>query len=384
MTIGITVLCIALLGLTALWFSPLRPVLLQCLGGMSRYKFTCKAECLINESQPINQDSVFSVQMIGRIPTPCDNMDTDVSVEITDVTDGYFHPVPVLSVDPQYRAAKYPGFFYSTHNGIVPKKNAVLVSWMTIIKIPCHVLRFACRGRRKLLFKVSVLDRQTGEILISDQQMIEYIHCRDGYKEIQDRKLMVLKSSVQLAAMVGAPGETLAEQAKQRITEWVDQKAQSFPVADRLAEWFQSVQTADNVSSIEQAVDRLLAHGDQTDRFAAIELILKVIVEGKAITTGQTDHLIGISRNLGIQQSRLLSSCQKILLMSDCRIENPSFLLGIDESMDEETFRSRLNQEYRKWNARVTHPDERIRCQADKMLNLIADLRSGHVGQICH
>ena len=380
MTIAITVLCMVLLGLTALWFSPLRPVLLQCAAGMSRYKFTCKVECLVNESQPIDKDNVFRVQMIGRIPTSCDNVDTDVSVEISDITDGCFHPATVLSADQQYRAETCSEFYYNTHNGIIPHKNAVLASWLTITTIPCHVLRFACRGRRKLLFKVCVLAHETGETLVSDQQVVEYVSCRDGYKEIQDRRLEVIKSSVQLAAIVAAPTEALSEQAKQRITEWIAQKAQHFPVTDRMAEWIQSVQAPDKMSSIEQALEQLMAYSDQNDRLAVIELILQVIVDSKAITAVQADHLMDISRRLGIQQKRFLSSCQKVLLMSDCQIENPSFLLGIEGSMDEETYRSRLNQEYRKWNARVTHPDERIRCQADRMLNLIADLRSCHAG----
>ena len=67
---------------------------------------------------------------------------------------------------------------------------------------------------------------------------------------------------------------------------------------------------------------------------------------------------------------------QKILLSSDCKIEDPSQLLGITEDMAGETFRKRLNEEYRKWNARVTHPDPQVRSQADQILTLIAEIRS--------
>jgi hypothetical protein len=44
--------------------------------------------------------------------------------------------------------------------------------------------------------------------------------------------------------------------------------------------------------------------------------------------------------------------------------------------MDEQSFRKRLNEEYRKWNARVTHPDPQIRRHADEILTLIATIRS--------
>ena len=67
---------------------------------------------------------------------------------------------------------------------------------------------------------------------------------------------------------------------------------------------------------------------------------------------------------------------QKILLSSNCYIEDASQLFGLSSDMDEQSFRKRLNEEYRKWNARVTHPDEQIRRQADQILTLIAEIRS--------
>ncbi|MHC5172937.1 MAG: hypothetical protein ACYSPJ_04155 [Planctomycetota bacterium] len=79
---------------------------------------------------------------------------------------------------------------------------------------------------------------------------------------------------------------------------------------------------------------------------------------------------------LEIQQDRFLSIAQKLLLSSQCQIEDPSQLLGITSDMDSESFRKRLNEEYRKWNARVTHPDAQIRSQADRNLALIAEIRS--------
>ena len=79
---------------------------------------------------------------------------------------------------------------------------------------------------------------------------------------------------------------------------------------------------------------------------------------------------------LEIHRDRFLSIAQKILLSTDCKIEEPSKLLGIASDMDEESFRKQLNEEYRKWNARVTHPDAQIRSQADRILTMIAEIRS--------
>ncbi len=119
-----------------------------------------------------------------------------------------------------------------------------------------------------------------------------------------------------------------------------------------------------------------MAYGKNTDRFFAIELALQTACFGGAVSKENLDKLFQISRLLEIQHDRFLSLAQKFLLSSGCQIEDPSQLLGITSDMDDDSFRKQLNEEYRKWNARVTHPDAQIRCQADQILTLIAEIRS--------
>jgi len=89
-------------------------------------------------------------------------------------------------------------------------------------------------------------------------------------------------------------------------------------------------------------------------------------------------HLAQTAELLEIPQNRFYAMAQKILLSSGCIVEDPAQLLGLSEEMEERAFLKRINEEYRKWNARVTHSDSRIRHQADQMLTLIARLRSQH------
>jgi hypothetical protein len=381
MGIIIAVMGIIVITAAAVWMTPLRSVLLQCVKNLDRYKFTCKIDQLIDESQPVNQDQFFSVQMVGRIPTPEDDYDTDVRIEISDITRSLFDPEKILSADEHFRSSDDVGFQYVTHNGTVPQKNAVLSHWVTVGQIPCHVLRFAYRGRRKLLFKVSVLSKQTGDCLVSSQRAIEYVYCGDGFREIQDRRMDVLRSSVELAALsaVGSEDgseECLTEAAKAVLTEWIDQKAQNFAPATELKQTIESLPEQLATLSVKQSADSLLACGEQADKMCAIELVLQSMSANSTITSVQLAQLSEIAEIFGIKQDRLLAIAQKRLLSADCTIENPAFLLGISGRMDEESFRKTLNEEYRKWNARVTHPDVDIRRQADKILSLIADLRS--------
>ena len=59
--------------------------------------------------------------------------------------------------------------------------------------------------------------------------------------------------------------------------------------------------------------------------------------------------------------------------------DNLEFILGIRPDMTPEQARLRLNEEYQKWNARVTHPDPHIQSQAEQMLRLIGQARNEYV-----
>ncbi len=370
----ITAICVLCIGLVAVWFSPLRGRLLQSASQLSRFKFTCRVTVVSDETRPRQQSESLSVEMLGRIPTPCDNFDTDVCLEIEDVTAGPFHAEPVLSADPNYRRDHDAAFFFQTHNGQVPRKGAVLSRWINVATIPCHVLRFAYRGRRKLQCRLSVLSSETGEVLTAGTQTVEYVSCDDGYRQLQDRKLEILKASVQLAMLTSQSADNDALRTLWK--NWLDQIGQQFPAATELETMLDDFQLQLSSLTIAKIAEPLLAFGESADRLSALELVLNTLAEQANVTSERADRLSEIAAVLEIAPEPFLAACQKSLLQPNCHIEDPSFLLGVNASMDQQTFRARLNEEYRKWNCRVTHPDKEIRRQADQMLTLIANLRS--------
>lgn len=374
----ITAICVLCLGLTAVWLSPLRGIVLRSVPQLSRFKFTCRVTVVSNNEAPAAESEGLLVEMMGRIPTPCDNYDTDVRLEIEDVSSGPFRAEPVLSADPNFRRDHDAAFFFQARNGQVPGQDAVISHWVNVVTIPCHLLRFAYRGRRKLQFKLSVLSSETGEVLTTDTQVVEYISCSDGYRQIQDRKLEILKASVQLAmAATSEPSQsTVNESLRPLWKRWLDQIARQFPAALELETVLDDLQSQLGELTIDQVAEPLLAYGESADRFSAFELMLDTLADEANITVDKSAKLSEIAAVLEIGAEPFLAACQKTLLQENCYIEDPSFLLGVDAAMDQQAFRARLNEEYRKWNCRVTHPDKEIRRQADQVLSLIADLRS--------
>ncbi|HOL32829.1 MAG TPA: hypothetical protein PK052_12715 [Anaerohalosphaeraceae bacterium] len=340
-----------------------------------RYKFACRVDLITDETKPATQDRFFQVQMTGRIPVPQDQYDTDVRIEIRDITDGRNQWSPILSTDDRYRSGENPVFCFQTSNGIVPHRNAVLAGWALVERIPCHILRFAYRGRRKLLFVVSILSAQTGQVLTADQRTMEYVSYCDGYQELRSRRLAALRSSVELAVAVVSE---ISEEMTALLTAWLGHRASIFMSQEEAATTVQAIKNQKEQLSVQQSCQPLLAFGDNTDRYGAIELMLRTAGLENRLSRTVFMHLAQTAELLEIPQNRFYAMAQKILLSSGCIVEDPAQLLGLSEEMEERAFLKRINEEYRKWNARVTHSDSRIRHQADQMLTLIARLRSQH------
>lgn len=361
--------------LAGIWYARCRYPLVHLYAYLSGYKFTCRIQQFTDEAQPIRRDEFFRIQMAGRILTQQDNVDTDLRVRILDITDGPSKPQPVFSADEGYRSDKSAQFEWYGHYGVIAEQNTLLDQWVTVVQFPCHILRLACRGRRKLQVSLAVLEKDSHTELVQTQQILEYVYRSDGFQELHDRRLEVLQNSVQLAAT--AVNEQLAtDDYKMLLSDWIDRKADTFIAEDDRINILAAVDNNAGFSGIGPACEAVLAFGEDTDRFGVLDLSLQVVSMCDKVTCENLNRLSEIADKLQIQRSRYLQIAQKILLASDCFIEDPSLLLGISSEMDPDTFRKQLNEEYRKWNARVTHPDPQIRSQADQMLSLIAEVRS--------
>ena len=377
MTIGIIVTgCLLVVVLAAAWFSPYRPYLLRVRSAFDRFRLMCSVEQLTDESLPSGEDQFFRVQIIGRIPTTEDNVDTDVRLQIQDITEGRLHPQQVLSADEQYRDGTDAEFYCIKPNGIVPEKNAVLARWTIVAQFPCHILRFSHRGRRKVMFCVTVRETETGRELTTAYKTVEYVYFSDGYREVHTRRRDVLQSYIELAAFSLGPAPVFSDDVKSLWTEWIQKKSDSFMSFAEVQRMVVSVEVNASELAIEAPSEVLLAYGQNTDAFLALELALRTTAAGRTITAEMFQRISHVAETLKIKRDRFLAMAQKVVLSSGCHVEQPSCLLGISPEMDQESFRKRLNEEYRKWNARVTHPDEQIRSQADQILTLIAEIRT--------
>ncbi len=345
-------------------------------------RFHCRAEQIIDESCPPYEDRFLCVQVFGRFVVPRERSETDVCVELLDITDGAGQAEQVLSAAPQWQRPDSPVFYYRAHYGAVAGKRFVLSKPITIAKIPLHLLRFARRGRRKIQVLAGMIDREKGQILARADTCMEYVACGEGYAEIQERREAVLRACVELACAV-ATDEPFIPSVAEVIGDWIADKTRRFTPRSDLLEPLSRLEASKGTFDTAGACEGILAWGQKADTIEAMDLALQVAALYASPSARQEQLLWELSDGLELSQERFIALCQKQLLTDNCSIERWRLLLGVRRELAPEQLRRLINEEYRKWNARITHADPRIRHQADIILSIIADVRSRQQAVSC-
>lgn len=358
--------------------------------GGRRTGFACRVEPTV---MPTDDGSVevLAIQMCGRIQAPRNRYDTNVQVLIADVTEGTNHPQPVLCTDEAWQMEDSPAFCLVAHNGPIPRRVAVLANWVRVATIPCGVLVFPHRGVRRLQFVVSLHGRRDGRMIASASTLYSFTNARPGYLDERDVRpssspepieVLMLRLAVGVCqndggvpdVVVGLLREWIVFQAQEAIAEGPERDAAVECLESGLDEALRRAQAGS--LDVEGTADKLAREASIVDRYQAAGLVLQAVGAEQTVLRHRTDRLMRIAGRLGIDREKFRAMAQKCLPMHTHRVEDMCFLLGIEAEMDAAERRQRLNQEYQKWNARVTHPDAAIRQQADRMLTLIAEARS--------
>ena len=113
----------------------------------------------------------------------------------------------------------------------------------------------------------------------------------------------------------------------------------------------------------------------QCERYGILELCINVSCCNHALSNGQVALLKTYAQLFDIDMQRFRDMIEKYISLEDSRESNVKLILGIDEDMSRDQLLSALNEEFRKWNCRVTNQNPNIRKRADHMLKMIAEQR---------
>jgi hypothetical protein len=359
--------------LVAVGPDPLRHLLSRFIPSLDPQHLSCRILQFEQETESGYSD-LLKIQMQGQIRAAQERCDTDLLIQLMDVTDSAHSPKPVLCRRQEWTTEDSPANEYRIHNGVLPARVSILTDWVTVMELNVSELVFPRRGPCTLECTLSVIEKSGGRTLAAAKGRIGVISGHRGYEEIQQQRHTKQTATLQLALCIWhLTGRDPA--GREILQQWIHGQT---PAVEQIPELDGSRQD----QWIEEASDSLLGWADPADRYTAVELCLKIAAAGANIQKPLIERLQEIADKLEIPKDRFHALSQKYLTGRVGQMENPMVLLGLSEEMSDEQILSKLTDEYRKWNARVTHPDSQVRQQADQMLNLIAQLRSRHARRV--
>jgi len=340
-----------------------------------------------------NESVAFEVKIRGLVSAPSEGCEVNVQVLIADVADDLSEPKPVLSTVRQFQMEDSPAFCFRTHIGNLPASRTILSNWTPIAQIRADLLRFPRKGKRTLKFVTSIISVAGDRELACGVATVNYQNSHTGYIDAKENQQRSEILSIRLAGALCLSAGQVNESAAEVVTNWLSARikpsANKDDRARRRDELKQSLQDAlgtcgtNNRSDIDAVCREMAETATIIERYEAMELCLQVARATGIINPENIAMLTNLANLLGLDPDKFLAMVQKTLPLDIYEKQDVHFILGITADMASDEVRRRLNREYRKWNARVTHPNQDTRTQANRMLSLIAKARAKYVRKTC-
>jgi len=330
---------------------------------------------------------VFAVEICGSIHAPDDMHYTSVRVMITDVTDGISKAKRVQAQAEWWQMQGSPTFCYNAELGKLPHADTTLSDWMTVAELPLDRLLFPRKGKRILKFNTSIHSNQNGEELAWAECTFTYDNPAFGYIDSQENTERTRTLTVALAFAVSAADGKLFDCEVELIKDWAinnfaleqagtKAKRKLDKALNTTVEFFCKGNELDTHKICKEVVEI----APVAERYEILALCLHVAQADGVASEEEVALLKDLANWLEVDVQRFRAMMQKILPISMHEGEDVESVLGITSDMSKDETRRHLNDEYRKWNSRVTNSDAEVKSQADRMLNFIAEARSQYVG----
>lgn len=337
---------------------------------------------IVNDDSNGENKPAFSVMVQGQITVPEPMYETEIQVLMADITQGQDKAEPILCTQKEWQMDGTSAFCFRAYNGKIPQIKTDLTGWVPVAAITIETLNFPRKGNRKLKFVTSLISKNTYEELACATTIMEYSNEKLGYIDVKDNANKTEILTLQLAIAVSGFAGLLETAGIETLREWIEFKKQHRTniEAQKLENLLnQTIQNYENNQNPphQQICAELMENATIVDIYDAMDLCLRIISAGGTAQPQQTELISQIANSLEVDEAKFRAMTQKILPIHIHQHHDLEFIFGITAEMTSDHRRQRLNAEYQKWNARVTHPDREIQTQADQMLTLIAEARSG-------
>jgi hypothetical protein len=331
--------------------------------------------------------SVLVVDICGTIRDPRDAHEVALQIVLHDVTDSASEPLSVLN-RPKYGPLNPAScFVFQSDMGKLCHSTTVLEDWAAVGQLSPDRFVLPRQGPRKLRCSVSILSKETGDVLAMAACESLYENLEIGYLEIEENIQRTKTLAVGLAFSVGAANGELLEPEVNVIQAWV---TSNFSPTGASPEVRQELERAIQKTAsffrrngwlnVQEVCQEVMGIAPLVGRLEIIDLCLRVAAAKGKVGVPELTILKDLSDWLGIDRNRLRAMMEKVLPVEMHQSHDAEMVLGVTDEMSMEEARRQLNREYAKWSSRVISSDPAIRRQADQMIRLIADARTQYVG----
>jgi len=359
----------------------------------------------VREMQDTNEENgytypAFEVQLRGSIPVPYDGCPVQFRLHLYDGPEDNLMPV-LCSIDAM-QEQHTQAFEWRSEPIALAVRNG-LANWTTMLRIPKQVLVFPARGERRVGFQFSAVaadnppqfqygftDGTTGVGYAVASTVRQYENPEEGYRDGVENRRIAMHTSVQLALYMAGLGGSVGRAEAEVVKAWMASAIQSVAEEirkDEKAELGAVAKRAFNAAvqgelDLDQIVGQMNGAASSQEKYNALELCMDVMAADGKAEVSEMDALDRIAKTLRVDNKayRELRE-QRIAKLTDVGevAGNLNTMLGITADMSAADVRAHLSAEYRKWNSRVSHQDEKVRARAEQMLLLIGDARAKFV-----
>ena len=304
-----------------------------------------------------------------------------------DVTEPRSQGEPVQARVKQWQMPDSSVFCYNAELGKLPHQITTISNWTSVVQLRLDWLVLRRKGKRNLLFNVSIFPAKGSEQLACARCTFAYDNPAFGYIDLKENVQRTKTLAVALAFAVSAADNKLYDCEVELIKKWARDNIGLSEASNKarrklekaLNETIAFFRDGNQLNSYDICRE-IVEIATPADCYDILNLCLHVAQANGSVTKEELAVLKNLAGWLEVDVNKFRAMMEKILPIDMHEVRDVEAILGVTSDMSKEKARRRLNKEYSKWSARVTNSDPEIQIQADQMLKLIAEARSQYVG----
>ncbi|MBN1796848.1 MAG: hypothetical protein JW804_09270 [Sedimentisphaerales bacterium] len=346
------------------------------------YTHVGNMQCRIETGLGLQNEQVFTVKLLGKIQTDKAGRLVSLKLNIDELNETNNQYVSVYRRNENNSDAQLLPFEYICELGKINHKEKEFADWISAAKIKPEWMLFSRKGSRRIRITVLLFNLENSDVYAQCETFFEFYNRDLGYIDIAENAERAKALAVTLAFALSAADGRMYKTEIEKIKEWTlktfqidrDNKAQK-ELVKALRKTIRFFKRGQNVN-IEDLCKELSGITEVWQRYDILSLCLNVAETKGFISAGQIKVLKNLSKWFNIEPECFRAMLERLAPVDTHEVQDPELIFGLHSRLSREQKRELLNNEYKKWNARVTNLNPQVQSQAEQMLELITNTRS--------